>query len=360
MLQLARKTRLGRRILGASPHTVIKEDPPHHSPTPVYTLDDADVVMGLKDPIALHHQISRQITGVPGEAAELAYKNDLMPIPQPEQLWTTESEKIIHQTSKELVDLLDTYQPEELGGHIAFLDHEFMTKYLYQNTLRVVRCHEMLKSQGLQQGSILEIGSYFGSFALAFKRLGYEVTAVDRYDSYGSAFSGYMDLIKHEGINVVSTSRENEHDMTASLGEFDAVISMAVVEHIPHTPRLFLKMLKDHIRPGGIVAMDTPNVARWWNVQHLSEGQTVFQDLSSQFHCTIPYEGHHREYTGAEIEWMLNEMGFEGTKIDYFDFNLLQFQEVDRPHIRCFLDVVTNPKVADTILASGKVPLDEC
>lgn len=348
MLRLARKTKLGQRFLGEP------AKPPVYEPTktaPVYALDNHDVVVGLKDPMYLHRELQQA-----GDAAELAYERDVMPIPRPDELWTTESERVIYQTSQDLVALLATYDPNKLGKHIALLDHEFLSKYLYQNTLRVVRCHEMLKSQGLTDGSVLEIGSYFGSFALAFQRLGYQVTAVDRYESYGNAFSAYMDLIRQEGIRVVSTSRENEQNVISTLGQYDGVISMAVVEHIPHTPRLFLRMLKDRARPGGVVAMDTPNLARWWSVTRLAGGQTVFQDLASQFHCTIPYEGHHREYTGDELKWMLNEIGFHDIKLDYFDFNLLQFQEVDRPHIQCFVDVITNPKVADTILVSGKAP----
>jgi hypothetical protein len=35
---------------------------------------------------------------------------------------------------------------------------------------------------------VLEVGAWFGSFALALRRLGYDVAACDRYSSYGSAF----------------------------------------------------------------------------------------------------------------------------------------------------------------------------
>src|SRR6185437_15306135 len=152
-------------------------------------------------------------------------------------------------------------------------------------------------------GTVLEIGSLFGQFPLTLQRLGYRATAVDRYRTYAGAFDAYLDLLRREGVTVVETTREREGEMVSELGAFDAVLSMAVIEHIPHTPRLFLESLVSHVKPGGILVLDTPNIARYWNRKRLAAGDTIHQDIEKQYASDIPYEGHHREYTRAEMIW---------------------------------------------------------
>ena len=63
------------------------------------------------------------------------------------------------------------------------------------NSVRVVRLVEALRRRG-SGNRVVEVGAWFGSFALPLARLGYEVTAVDRYDSYGRAFDTFTDLMR--------------------------------------------------------------------------------------------------------------------------------------------------------------------
>jgi hypothetical protein len=64
-----------------------------------------------------------------------------------------------------------------------------MAAYMRCTQIRVMCLYEALRRRGLHHGSILEVGSFFGCFALLLARLGYGVTAVDRYQSYSSGFS---------------------------------------------------------------------------------------------------------------------------------------------------------------------------
>jgi formate-dependent phosphoribosylglycinamide formyltransferase (GAR transformylase) len=61
--------------------------------------------------------------------------------------------------------------------------------------MRVRQLYQVLQQLGARQGTILEIGSLCGSFALILQRLGYQVTAVDRYQSYGAGFQAAVDLM---------------------------------------------------------------------------------------------------------------------------------------------------------------------
>ena len=228
--------------------------------------------------------------------------------------------------------------------------------YLRCTRVRVLRLFEALREMGIRNGTILEVGSLYGTFSLALQRLGFQVTAIDRYDSYGPGFRPAIELMQRAGVRIVSTTREEETQILAGLGQFDVVIAMAVVEHIPHSPRQFLEQLVRQVKPGGGIALDTPNLVRYWNRIKVARGEPIFMDIKSQFYAELPYEGHHREYTGPELAWMLEQIGCAGPEIEYFDCNLFQFEHIHRPHIECLLRIVEDPTCADTILVCGRTP----
>jgi len=264
--------------------------------------------------------------------------------------------RLVLEETRRLVALLPTYDPGKLDGHNAAFSREFFANYLRQSAIRVLNLIEFLRDAGTTGGRVLEVGALFGQFATALRRLGYDVTVVDRYRSQNGAFDGYVGYFRELGIEVIEAERSNEAAMTASLGQFDAVISMAVIEHIPHTPREFLKMLVSHVTPGGVLAVDTPNIARFWNRRQLNAGLSIHQDLKVQFFCDIPYEGHHREYTAAEVAWMLEQSGCRDVRTALYDYNLLQFSELATDHLDALLAITVDPTNADMILAMGRVP----
>jgi hypothetical protein len=114
-------------------------------------------------------------------------------------------------------------------------------------------------------------------------------------------------------------------------------------------------MLKAATKSGGLIAIDTPNLVRYWNRKYLAEGKTIFQSIEDQFECTPPWEGHHREYTAEELSWMLERVGCTKVEVKHFDYNMLQFSYIDRPHIECLEACINDPSMCDTILAVGHV-----
>src|SRR5262249_11029750 len=141
----------------------------------------------------------------------------------------------VFRRTDELIKLVDRYEPDQLGLNLsAHLSRDFVRTYLRMNTIRVAHLAAALKELGLAKGRILEVGSAFGSFAYVLQRLGYQVTAIDRYADFAQSMDAYIELMRSAGVEVIEASRTNEEDLTAALGEYDAVISMAVVEHIPH------------------------------------------------------------------------------------------------------------------------------
>ncbi len=266
-------------------------------------------------------------------------------------------EAVVLGAADDLIRLLDEFRPEALESHIAPLAGDAMRSYLRMNVVRVVRLVELLRRRGVQRGAVLEVGAWFGSFSLALRRLGYEVVAFDRYSSYGNAFDSNVALMREEGVNIVSTTREDELEQIAGLGTFDVVLAAAVIEHVPHTPKPLLEALFGAVRPGGLVVLDTPNVARYWNRRRLAQGETIFQPLADQYEADPPWEGHHREYTGSELSWMLEKVGCEAVETEFLDYNMLRFEELSSEHTECLARIVENPTQSDTILAAGRRPI---
>jgi len=278
------------------------------------------------------------------------------PIPVPfERLWTDPLGRVVAEETDRLIALLPTYDPTKMDPRNGYLGREFFAAYLRQSTIRVYHLINQLRALGITGGSVMEIGSLFGQFAMPLRRLGYEVTVVDRYRAYDGALAGYTGYLRNAGVQVVETNRADEAALIGELGQFDAVLCMAVIEHIPHTPREVVRVLASHVRPGGVIALDTPNIARYWNRKQLAEGLSIHQSLENQFFCEIPYEGHHREYTAAEMAWILEQVGCRDIRTTLFDYNLLQFSELSSEHVDALLAMTVDPTLADMVLVAGLI-----
>ncbi len=332
---------------------------------PSVQMGDGEIRLALRDPAAANVSCAKQAwpedviarTGERGLPLRVDRPAAPLAMPPPRVLWSGDVDAVVRESAEDLAKLLDAFQPEDFERHYAHMSKGAMRSVLRMSVVRVVRLVETLRRRGLESGEVLEVGAWFGSFALALRRLGYDVVACDRYSSYGDAFDSYIELMEAEGVRVVSTTRGPELEQIAGLGQFDVVLAGAVIEHIPHTPRQFLETLFGAVRCGGTLAIDTPNLARYWNRRALERGETIFQPVADQYLCDPPWEGHHREYTSSELGWMLERVGCEEVDVEFFDYNMLQFEELSALHIECLATIVEDPSQSDTLLATGRRPL---
>jgi 2-polyprenyl-3-methyl-5-hydroxy-6-metoxy-1,4-benzoquinol methylase len=253
--------------------------------------------------------------------------------------------------------LLEGFDPTPMGyAYADLLTHTFVDVYFRNSITRLYHLIGMLRSMGVCPGSsILEVGSFYCYFAGALQRLGYQVTAIDRYRQFGGALGSFVTDFCLSGGAVIETDGDHEVEDLRKLGKFDAVISMAVVEHIPHTPREFLAALASHVRPRGVLAIDTPNIARYFNRKALAEGRSIHQPIEYQFPSTIPFEGHHREYTVDEVRWMLEQTGCTDIRTELFEHNLFQSENMTKNLIDVLLEIALDDSLCDIILAAGLV-----
>lgn len=164
-------------------------------------------------------------------------------------------------------------------------------KERYWNTLRHLAPY-------LDQGKrVLDIGG--GQFALLTRDLygaDSEVADLDsRYraslDAAGIAFH-HLDLIKDE-------FRFEQ--------PFDLVILGEVIGHVPAPPHWVFEKLAAVLRPGGRLALTTPNLFRLRNVVRMLVAKPIFTPFVMPEKDRPP--GHFIEYEQPQLEWQLQQAG---------------------------------------------------
>lgn len=228
--------------------------------------------------------------------------------------------------------------------------------YIDASAIRVAHTLKLLSDADVPPGGrVLDYGAYFGNFSLALARAGYAVGACDGYGAYGEAFAPTTDLLSKAGIEILDTTeRGYELDGIEPHG-FDAVISMGVIEHIPHTPKGYLENLNRQLAPGGVLVLDTPNIAYEPNRQRLAQGHSIHPDISVQFDTELPFEGHHREYTQAELRWMLERVGHEVLTVSQFDYSVFLQGELAGEPLRDYRRRVANPDRREVLISASRL-----
>jgi 2-polyprenyl-3-methyl-5-hydroxy-6-metoxy-1,4-benzoquinol methylase len=234
----------------------------------------------------------------------------------------------------------------------ALLGYDW-TGYLRCSAARIVRAHRAAATHAPAGGRVLDFGSYFGNFALALQGGGFRVDAVDSYAAYGASLSGCVNLMREAGI-AVHDFGDGDATLDGLAGQFDAVVCAGVVEHIPHTPRLLLERLTMLLKPGGVLVMDTPNLAYLYHRLALLDGRSIFAPLAGQYHTELPFEGHHREYTIAEVKWMLEAAGHEVLSIDTFNYSVYAQPRLEGEHLAYHRAMQADPSLRELIISVSR------
>ena len=230
------------------------------------------------------------------------------------------------------------------------------SEYLTASLSRIVRAAGALRRFAAPGARVLDYGSYFGNFSLALARLGYRVEAVDSYRTYGAAFAAVQDRLRVAGVEVLDFAEVGHGLKKLPAGSYDAVLAMGVIEHIPHTPRLFLEAVDRVLCGGGLLILDTPNLAYIYRRQQLARGESIFCPIALQYHTELPFEGHHREYTAAEVRWMLGQLGHEELLLDLFVYSLLVQPRLQGQDLQNYRQCLRDPGCREVIFSVSRKP----
>ena len=243
-----------------------------------------------------------------------------------------------------------------LARHSPSLAGYDWANYLRCSLCRVVRVQKAIAAAVPAGGRVLDYGSYFGNFGLAVNAMGYRVEAVDSYQQYGDALAPWLALQREAGI-VAHDFADTGYDLS-SLGarSYDAIICAGVIEHIPHTPRRLLETLTSMLKPSGVLVLDTPNLGYLYKRLALLDGQSIFAPISQQYFTEVPFEGHHREYTVAELEWLLKAVGHEIVSMETFNYSVFGQSRLEGEHLAYYLEMEADPSLRELIVSVSRRP----
>ena len=230
------------------------------------------------------------------------------------------------------------------------------SNYLRCSEARMVHAANLLKRKGALGDRMLDYGAYFGNFSLMFRELGLEVDAVDDYRGYQPSLASNLELLRRAGVRPLDFAETGRDLARVDVRTYDVVICMGVIEHVPHTPRVLLEPLDRVLKSGGVLLMDTPNLAQLFNRQKLARGEAVMTPLAIQYHATVPFEGHHREYTLDEMIWMVQELGHEVLAAETFNYSTYGHKTLKARDVTNHWRTVANPTMRELILIASRKP----
>ncbi len=217
-------------------------------------------------------------------------------------------------------DRLAVIARHNLGLHPDRFD---IRSYLRASERRYVRAVDRFNQYGdaSVQPSALDVGGFLGAFPLALSRVGVSVTLVEEYDYYYGAFDDLKEYLEHQGVEVWAA------DFTKPLAgpsprRFSFVTNMAMLEHLPSSPRQLMENLRACLTDRGIAIVEVPNIAYWPTRLRALRGQSIHQAYDFYYQSEPPFMGHHREYTASELQDLLGWSGFTVQAIDGFNYSL--------------------------------------
>lgn len=227
--------------------------------------------------------------------------------------------------------------------------------YLRCSVARLVRVARRVQEAGVA-GPLLDVGAYFGNTSLMCRRLGLEVDALDAYGDYGQALEPSRRLLAGAGVRLLDFDAAGFNLDHLASGSYGVVLCLGVIEHVPHTPRPLLEGIVRVLRPGGVLILDTPNIAYLYHRRRLQRGESIMAPIATQFDSAIPFEGHHREYTGEELRWMLERVGLQAVEIETFNYSYYALSELAGDDLECFRLMQADPSSRELLMASARKP----
>ena len=228
------------------------------------------------------------------------------------------------------------------------------SNYLRCSEARMVHVAHLLHRKGVTGGRVLDYGAYFGNFSLMFREMGFAVDALDAYGTYTPSLDTIVEMLSQKGIAPLDFADTGRDLAGVAAGTYDVVLCMGVIEHIPHTPRLLLEALDRVMKPGGILVMDTPNAAQLANRQKLARGESFMTPIAIQYHATIPFEGHHREYTVSELVWMVQAAGHQVVAAELFNYSAYGQDRLRGRDVTNFWRMIANPTMRELVLIASR------
>jgi SAM-dependent methyltransferase len=181
--------------------------------------------------------------------------------------------------------------------------------YVHDALYRFIHSWQLVRNES---GKCLELGAnpYFITWLLQ-EHTALDLTLANYFG--GDEGKGLQTLSWQDGASRKSSTFNFDHfNMEESRfpyedASFDVVLYCEIIEHLLMNPVHTLTEIRRVMKPGGLLVVTTPNVARLGNILAMADGRSIYDPYSG----FGPYGRHNREFSMGELLHLLAFAGFE-------------------------------------------------
>ncbi|MBV1871147.1 MAG: class I SAM-dependent methyltransferase [Gammaproteobacteria bacterium] len=193
------------------------------------------------------------------------------------------------------------------------------TSYFRSSSVRFYAAYQKLKEQFPSNATVCDVGGFGGVFPIVLSRLGYEVFMTESLEYYSAAFDPLFSYVENHGVTVIDYDPFGA-DKVPKL-KIDFLTCMAVLEHYPHSPSLFMENIKQLLKVSGVALFEVPNIAYWENRKKLLFGVSPLVPIEHIFRSKTPFIGHHHEYAKDELLTLMRLSDFHVLDVDTYNYS---------------------------------------
>lgn len=193
-------------------------------------------------------------------------------------------------------------------------------EYLNRSVVRYFTAYSAITSHSARPvESVCDVGGFWGVLPVTLAKCGFQVTMTESLGYFGGAFDPLFRFIETQGVTIRDFDPFDAQPVT--LGRFDAVCLMAIVEHYPHSLKTLMSNIRSLLQPDGMLFVEVPNIAYWPRRMQMLRGASPLPPISQVFGSEVPFTGHHREFTQQELRQLADLAGFRVVAEDAFNYS---------------------------------------
>jgi SAM-dependent methyltransferase len=234
-------------------------------------------------------------------------------------------DRILREVEADLQPVLQSLDVEGLARHNRGYAHyrtDSFRHFVVNERSRFIKAARWL-AEGGSGLRVCDLGCFIPYLPLLLSRLGYQVSMVDRYEFFTDEFRAAVERVSAAaGVQVVDA--DILADDLSSIGRFDAVLLMAVVEHLHGSPLRLMRGIRAILDPEGLLLFEVPNIAEFRRRIAFLRGRSPLPDYGYYLESEYPYFGHNREMTVPEVEQLHARAGFRIERLECYDYSQTQ------------------------------------
>lgn len=193
------------------------------------------------------------------------------------------------------VDMQKMLAKHNYGWRVGETNFEM---YLTASAKRFYKAYESVYDSHSE--SVCDIGGFWGIFPIVLAKIGIKnVAMTEALEYYDSAFDDLFDYIRSKGVEIIDTDPFAINE--SNFRKYDFVSALAVIEHYPHSLKIFMDNFKKLMTNDGCGYIEVPNIAYLPKRLSFLFGISPLSSLRHIYKSEVPFTGHHHEFVIEEL-----------------------------------------------------------